>query len=177
MRNDGATLEHRMALLRSWHGYVLAKKGLDTDDALHQARRVDATNSLVAARTLFSSSTNDLIGRLFSDEPAMRALFSNVTDEVRASHLGFRIYEPLDIYVEMLEPWAGTYGLEIVGIKRFTPSLQFRDRVGGHVEMAQVWIEREGEQVEIELFDIHKPMCTPQELFDRDTVAEELLMG
>ena len=57
-----------------------------------------------------------------------------------ADHLGFRIYVPMDVYMEVLPLWTAGLGWELMGTKRFAPSARFQDRVGGGAEMAQVWI-------------------------------------
>ena len=55
----------------------------------------------------------------------------------------------------------------VVGVKRFTSSANFQDRVGAFAEMAQVWIDSGAQIVELELFDIHRAVSAEPERFDR----------
>ena len=88
-------------------------------------------------------------------------------------HLGFRIFVPMDVYMEVLPVWIAALRWELMGTKRFAPSARFQDRVGGGAEMAQVWIRAPAGPFQIELFDIHTPL--EGDSAHLATVAAELL--
>ena len=79
----------------------------------------------------------------------------DTADGIDVAHIGFRIAEPLDIYLEGVPIWADRLGADVVGTKRIPASEHFQDRVGAFVEMAQVWLGYRGREIELEVFDIH----------------------
>jgi hypothetical protein len=113
--------------------------------------------SVMAASELTSVGQRALMDEFFAGEPQMAEAVLDAADGVDVAHLGFRIAEPLDIYLEGVPIWAGRLGADFVGTKRILASEHFQDRVGAFVEMAQVWLGYRGREIELEVFDIHSP--------------------
>jgi hypothetical protein len=147
----------QVAFWQRWHSYVLGCKGIDSEEELRAAIDHDLVVAASAAGTLLSGLTSrSSVNELFADQYTIRDEVLAVTDEAKVNHLGFLIHEPLDIWLEGLSLWAPRSECEVVGVKRFTASDGFRERVGSFVEMAQVWLRRDGAVIELELFDIHR---------------------
>jgi hypothetical protein len=147
------------ARIRRWRRRleeVLAHKGLDSALALTRAIRSDLTTSIMAARELTSVGQRALMEEFFAGEPQMAEAVLDAADAVDVAHIGFRIAEPLDIYLEGVPIWADRLGADVVGTKRIPASEHFQDRVGAFVEMAQVWFGYRDREIELEVFDIHR---------------------
>ena len=97
-----------------------------------------------------------MLDRFFDGHTALRAEVGAAADEEVVNHLGFQIREPLDVWMEGLARWTPRLEVVVVGTKRFTSSATFQAHVGAFAEMAQIWLEFDGQVVELELFDIHR---------------------
>ena len=117
----------------------------------------DLITSIMAARELTTIGQRALMEEFFAGEPIVVEAVLDATDGVDVAHIGFRIAEPLDIYLEGVPIWADRLGADVVGIKRIPASDHFQGRVGAFVEMAQVWLAYRGREIELEVFDIHRP--------------------
>jgi len=113
--------------------------------------------SIMAARELTSVGQRALMEEFFAGEPKVVEAVLDAADGVDVAHIGFRIAEPLDIYLEGVPIWADRLGADVVRTKRIPASEHFQDRVGAFVEMAQVWLGYRGREIELEVFDIHSP--------------------
>ena len=157
----------RLAHWRRWHSYVLDRKGVDTQAAVLDAIAFDRAVAVAAARHLCEQRPDELLDGFFEGHATLRAEVGAVADEVIVNHLGFQIREPLDVWLEGLARWAARFDVVVVGVKRFAASANFQEHVGAFAEMAQVWIGSGGQIVELELFDIHRPVTADPERFDR----------
>ena len=148
----------RLAHWRRWEAYVLDTKGV-TD--LERAITDEATVARVATDAARGSSTAELLDRFFASHPDLLAMVVAVADEEPINHVGFQTEVPMDVWVDLAYRGAADsmpgFELDLVGVKRFTASAAFQQRVGAFVEMAQVWHRVDGDVVELELFDIHRP--------------------
>jgi len=113
--------------------------------------------SIMAARELTTVGQRALLEEFFAGEPQVAEAVLDAADQADVAHIGFRIGEPLDIYLEGVPIWADRLGADVVGTKRISASETFQDRVGAFVEMAQVWLGYRGREIELEVFDIHSP--------------------
>jgi hypothetical protein len=161
------TAAERLAFWRRWHAYVLDRKGCRTDDDLLDCIAFDRVVAIAAARDLSVRRPDELLEHFFDGHAALRADVSAKVDEDIVNHLGFRIREPLDMWLEGLPRWAPRLDVGVVGTKRFTSSAAFQARVGAFAEMAQIWLDVGGQVVELELFDIHHAVHTDPAHFDR----------
>jgi len=116
----------------------------------------DLLTSIMAARELTSIRQRALMEEFFAGEPNVVEAVLDAADTVDVAHIGFRIAEPLDIYLEGVPIWADRLGADVVGTKRIPASEHFQGRVGAFVEMAQVWLGYRGREIELEIFDIHR---------------------
>jgi len=148
------TRRNRFDFWRRWHPYVLHSKGMTSSESLWNGLLIDVASSLVAVDELSSALVVELIEDLGLPPGVSHDILSRVAER-RADHLGFRIYVPMDVYMEVLPLWTAELGWELVGTKRFAPSARFQERVGGSAEMAQVWVRTTEAVIQIELFDIH----------------------
>ena len=142
----------RFPFWRTWHPYVLARKGLATDAELSRAIEIDIASSLVSVNELRTAGVSDVVTRLSLPSGFLLYRAGDALD-----HLGFRIHTPMDVYLEVLPLLVEEQGWALGGTKRFAPSRRFQERVGATAEMAQAWVEADGVVVELELFDIHAP--------------------
>ena len=117
----------------------------------------DLITSIMAARELTTIGQPALMEEFFAGEPIVVEAVLDAADGVDVAHIGFRIAEPLDIYLEGLPIWADRLGADVVATKRIPASEHFQGRVGAFVEMAQVWLAYRGREIELEVFDIHSP--------------------
>ena len=166
------TRRRRFDFWQRWHPHVLHSKGMSTSETLWNGLLIDVASSLVAVAELSSTLVVDLIEDLGLPPLVSDDILSRSTER-RADHLGFRIYVPMDVYMEVLPLWTVGLGWELLGTKRFAPSARFQERVGGGAEMAQVWIETPEGLFQIELFDIHTRLEGDTALLA--TIAAELL--
>ena len=157
----------RLAHWRRWHAYVLDCKGGRTDIDVLDAVAFDRVVAIAGARHLRSLRPDELLDRFFDGHASLRSEVDAVVDEDRVNHLGFQIREPLDMWLEGLTHWAPRLDVTVVGTKRFTASATFQARVGAFTEMAQVWLDMDGQAVELELFDIHQPVRGDPAVVDR----------
>ena len=153
---DGA-LRQRFDYWRRWHAHVLNSKGMATSETLWNGLLIDVASSLVAVDELSSTTAVDLIQDLALPPPVSQNILGRVAG-FNPDHLGFRIFVPMDVYMEVLPLWVDALRWELIGTKRFAPSARFQDRVGGGAEMAQVWVQTPDGPFQIELFDIHTPL-------------------
>ena len=154
-----STWAERLECWRRWHSYVLDCKGVADDAALRAAISHDRVIALAATRTLLTGlTTRTLLREFFADRADVHDDVAAVVDEELVNHIGFQVREPLDVFLEGLAHWAPRLGLDVVGAKRFTASEAFRQRVGAFAEMAQIWLHVDDMTVELELFDIHRPI-------------------
>ena len=157
----------RLAQWRRWHTYVLDRKGCRTDDDVRAAIAFDRAVAIAAARDLCVRRPDEMLDHFFDGHTGLRADVDAVADEEIVNHLGFQIREPMDVWLEGLCRWAPRLDIAVVGTKRFTSSAAFQARVGAFAEMAQIWLDMNGQVVELELFDIHHAIRVDPALFER----------
>lgn len=174
MSNPRHSFSERYEMWDSWHTYVLHAKCVHGEEMLRSAVLVDHASSEVAVRASLSEGVVDVLERTRLPADVIDTITSSVPGD-RIDHIGFRIHAPMDVYMELLSVWADMKGRTLVGTKRFAPSATLQDRVGTSAEMAQVWLESPDGLVEIELFDIHRPVDTTLAPFGAE--AQRILDG
>lgn len=155
MIDIASVVGERYPFWRQWHPFVLKSKGVDGELALLDAISVDIASSLIAVDALRTGRAPDIVSQLGLSHGTESTIAACLAGQ-GLDHLGFRIHGPMDVYLEGLPAWVAEKGWTITGLKRFAPSARFQQRVGSTAEMAQVWLEIDGDRtVELELFDIH----------------------
>jgi len=153
----------RLAQLLKRHHYSLEKKGLDSIPSLLPAVRLDLIKATVVLAELHNRTAIDVIREFFAGHPDLIAAILPQLDQPRLHHLGFEVHEPHDLVLPGFYRWLPRFGhwlgrpLRVSGTLRFPSSAAFQERVGAYTEMMQIWVELDGRELLIEMFDIYRP--------------------
>lgn len=116
---------------------------------------------------IHNRTTAVVIHEFFADYSDIASEILQRVDSTQLHHLGFEVHEPHDIVLPGFYIWTKRFGLQldipirINGTLRFPASRNFQDRVGAYTEMMQIWVEVNGRELLIEMFDIYRPREIP----------------
>jgi hypothetical protein len=156
----------RLAQLLKRHHYSLEKKGLDSSSSLLGAVRLDLVKAYFVLAEIHNRTAADVIREFFAGHHDLIPEILPKLDQPRLHHLGFEVHEPHDLILPGFYRWLPRFGhwlgrpLRVSGILRFPSSAAFQERVGAYTEMMQIWVELEGRELLIEMFDIYRPQPT-----------------
>jgi len=159
-------LKTRLKKLLKRHRYALDKKGIDSASSLLQAVRLDLVKAYFVLAEIHNRTAADVVREFFADQPGIVPEILPKLDQPRLHHLGFEVHEPHDLVLPGFYHWTKQFGrwlgipIRINGTLRFPSSTNFQERVGAYTEMMQIWVEVDGRELLIEMFDIYRPRPT-----------------
>ena len=148
------------------HRYALEKKGIASTSSLLQAVRLDLVKAYFVLAEIHNRTAAEVVRGFFADHPGIVPEILPKLDQPRLHHLGFEVHEPHDIVLPGFYHWARQLGrrleipVRVNGTLRFPSSANFQGRVGAYTEMMQIWVEVNGRELLIEMFDIYRPRET-----------------
>ena len=125
---------------------------LDLDKLTHALYEVRENSAASVLQTFFSGAlvdTESVVGKL--------------TDG-NIYHVGYEVHEPLDLVLYGIDHWIENsrrnLGAEmrVSNYLRFPASEAFQRRVGACTEIMRIWLEVNGRELMLELFDIERPV-------------------
>lgn len=128
-----------------------------------QAARLDLVKAYFVLAEIHNRTAVDVIREFFADHPGIVPEILPKLDQPRLHHLGFEVHEPHDLILPGFYLWTKQFShwldrpMRINGTLRFPSSANFQERVGAYTEMMQIWVELEGRELLIEMFDIYRP--------------------
>ncbi len=150
------------SLLKS-HREVLQQKNSYDPTSLLELIKIDTEKVLLALTEVKGRRVAALLQTFFAGHDEVLALLYSVVNLERLFHVGFEIYEPMDLVVAGFEHWSRRFGrlldseIEIVRSLRFPASTAFQKRVQASAEIMRIWLWVGGQEWMLELFDIHRP--------------------
>jgi len=159
-------LKSRLKKLLERHRYALEKKAIDSTSSLLQAARLDLVKAYFVLAEIHNRTAADVVREFFADQPGIVPEILPKLDQPHLHHLGFEVHEPHDLVLPGFYHWTKQFGrwlgipIRINGTLRFPSSTNFQERVGAYTEMMQLWIEVDGRELLIEMFDIYRPRPT-----------------
>ncbi len=156
-------MKSRLNHLLRRHRYALSQKGLDSTGALLPAIRLDLLKAWAVLAEIHARTAAGVVHQFFAGQPDIVPHILPRLDQPHLHHLGFEVHEPHDLILPGFYRWMPHFGrwlaapLRINGTLRFPSSLNFQERVGAYTEMMQIWVEVEGRELLIEMFDIYRP--------------------
>jgi len=159
-------MKTRLDKLVKRHRYALEKKGVDSTSSLLQAVRLDLVKACFVLAEIHNRTAADVVREFFADHPGIVPEILPKLDQPRLHHLGFEVHEPHDIVLPGFYYWTKQFSrrldlpIRINGTLRFPSSTNFQKRVGAYTEMMQIWVEVNGRELLIEMFDIYRPRPT-----------------
>lgn len=139
------------------------RKTVHSKTTLLQLVKWDLTRIIYALLDMKTNQASLVLKDFFDDMPFVAAEVAATLNDDSIYHLGFRIYEPLDLVLYGFEHWT-TKASQELGIKiqvsrhlRFPASQAFQLRVEGYTEILRIWVRIEEREFMLELFDIHSP--------------------
>ena len=175
-----------LAKLHKKYQLILEKKRIHTTHGFDLIIRQDLKKIVHSLYELKNISTMDLITRFFSariHRQVSRIICGNARS--RLHHIGFEIYEPMDLVVNVFKQQMKKYNnennsiIKVLKIQRFPASQAFQARVNAYSEIMRLWIKLYQSTYMLELFDIHHPVHvqenTAQEQIIEKPMIEHLL--
>lgn len=155
---------------------LLKAKNIESERGLADVLYFDFQKVLHALIDVQSVNTEKILSDFFLDSAyAIPPILADISDH-KLSHVGFEIYEPLDLVMENLPNWLAELSLilkKTVTLKRklrFSASAAFQQRVNAKVEILCLWLQVDERLLMLELFDIARsilnvlpPSCEDQE--------------
>ena len=148
------------------HRYALEKKGIASPSSLLYAIRFDVVKACFVLGEIYSRQPDEVVREFFTDQPGIVPEILPKLDHPHLHHLGFEVHEPHDIVLPGFYHWTQQFShwfdipIRINGTLRFPASTNFQERVGAYTEMMQIWVEVNGRELLIEMFDIYRPRET-----------------
>lgn len=146
------------------HVRVLESKGIVGKQLLLRGVRKDFTRIRHALLEVSSRSPESLLRSFFADEPGIRRLVGDAVQDKHINHLGFEVHEPLDLIIYGFQHWIERgrelegMDVQLISSHRFTASRELQQRVNAYSEILRLSLSVEGQELMLELFDIHRPM-------------------
>jgi len=150
------------SLLKS-HQELLQKKNSYDPTSLLELIKIDTEKVLLALAEVKGRQVPGLLQTFFAGHDELLALLYSVVDVEKLFHVGFEIYEPMDLVVAGFEHWSRRFErlleteIQVVRSLRFPASAAFQKRVKASAEIMRIWMRVGGEELMLELFDIHRP--------------------
>jgi hypothetical protein len=142
----------------------LAEKQIWGKGDLIQIIKIDLEKIAQALFEVKNRNVHRVLSDFFDED---EAIVPKILPKLKGQHLyhvGFEIYEPLDLILFGLQHWfektKQTFGadIKVSHFLRFPASEAFQNRVKAYVEIMRIWIEVDGRELMLELFDIHRPV-------------------
>ena len=149
-------------MLRS-HGDLLGTKSIASKRQLIQAIKLDLDKLTHALVEVKMNRGPAVLAAFFGEsdfDPA--AIAARLADET-IYHVGFEIHEPISLVLHGIHHWiehsrqALGAEMEVREFLRFPASPAFQKRVGAYAEIMRIWLQVNGRDLMLELFDIHRP--------------------
>ena len=146
------------------YGNRLGDKNVLTKQDLAAIIKIDNEKICFALIELMTRNVADILQEFFGEDSEVVPLISASSKDAELCHVGFEIYEPLDL---VLQGFSQTFDklnrnsgsrFAVRKILRFPASQAFQNRVNAFTEILRIWVEMDGRQFMLELFDIHRPV-------------------
>lgn len=150
-------------LLRA-HGEPLQRKNVHSKHDLIQVIKLDLDKLTHGLVELQDTAAADVLQDFFSDSAMDVADVDRRLQQPYINHVGFEIYEPLDLTVFGIQRWIelsrATLGanIKIQTSLRFPASAAFQQRVGAYTEILRIGLRVNDRMLMLELFDISRPL-------------------
>lgn len=150
-------------LLRSYQK-PLGDKDVLSEQDLVKIIKIDCEKIYSALTELSKKNVAQILQEFFGEESELVPDILAYSKREELCHIGFEIYEPLDMALEgfrhtfdRLNASVGTR-FAISKLLRFPASAFFQSRVNAYTEIMRIWVELNGREFMLELFDIHRPV-------------------
>ena len=153
------------ALLKS-NRELLQQKNSYSPATLLDLIKFDYEKVLLALAEVKSRRVADVLQSFFAGHDDLLAQVYPRVNLRQLFHVGFEIYEPMDLVVEGFNHWCRRFGrlletdIQVVRFQRFPASAAFQKRVGATTEIMRIWLQVGDQELMLELFDIHRPTPT-----------------
>lgn len=153
--------------LSTTYAEALGAKHIFTQSALLKLMKIDFDKTIHALIEVRHHSVSKMLHEFFGDQPTVIASLMPWCSSDRLAHIGFEVYEPLDIVLYGFEHWIEKSAhlldldIRIEHYLRFPASQQFQQRVGATTEIMRLVLRVEQHDLMLELFDIHRPPQAP----------------
>ena len=150
------------ALLRSNQELLQQKNSYDPVSLL-ELIKADHRKVLLALTEVKSRRVRALLQTFFAGHDTLLDMIYSVVELERLFHVGFEIYEPMDLVVAGFDHWSLRFErllntqIRVVRSLRFPASAAFQNRVKASAEVMRIWMWVNGHELMLELFDIHRP--------------------
>lgn len=154
----------RFTQLLSAHDGALRVKEITDSQALRAIICIDFERILHALVEVKEYTAQEVLTDFFAEQTAMLPTAKENVAVPELYHVGFEIYEPMDMVLQGFHYWIGRLN-QLLGMRvkvkdflRFPASQAFQDRVNAYVEIMRIWVQVDGQELMLELFDIHHPL-------------------
>ncbi len=143
---------------------LLQQKNSANPASLLELIKSDYEKVLLALTEVKGRSVPALLQRFFEGHDGLLQLLLPTVNLQKLFHVGLEIYEPMDLVVEGFEHWSRRFeqllgvDIQVVRLLRFPASAAFQKRVKASAEIMRIWMGVEGQELMLELFDIHRPV-------------------
>lgn len=150
-------------LLRSYQK-PLGDKDVLSEQDLVKIIKIDCEKIYFALTELSKKNIAQILQEFFGKESEHIPDILAYSKKKELCHIGFEIYEPLDMVLEgfrhAFDRLNGSVGIQfaIRKVLRFPASESFQNRVNAYTEIMRIWVELNGREFMLELFDIHRPV-------------------
>lgn len=150
-------------LLRA-HRELLGRKNIWVKQDLIQAIMLDLDKLTHALMELQDSRASDILQQFFAASSMNLEGIDDRLHEPYVNHVGFEIYEPLDLVLYGIQHWIDQSrkkigaSIEIQHSLRFRASIAFQQRVGAFTEIMRIRLLVNDRVLMLELFDIYRPL-------------------
>ena len=145
------------------HRELLQYKSIGSKRDLIQAIKLDLDKLTHALLEVRETSAISVLTQFFDGTELGAEKIAERLAADRIYHVGFEIHEPLDLILYGINHWIEnsrqTLGVEmrIRDYLRFPASAAFQCRVGAYTEIMRIWLDVDGRELMLELFDIQRP--------------------
>jgi len=142
---------------------LLQQKNSANPASLLELIKSDYEKVLLALTEVKGRNVPALLQSFFEGHDGLLQLLLPAVNLQKLFHVGLEIYEPMDLVVDGFEHWSCRFeqllGVDIQVLRslRFPASAAFQKRVRASAEIMRIWMGVEGQELMLELFDIHRP--------------------
>lgn len=160
--NYGKAFQFR-SLLKSNRELLQQKNSYSPGSLLELIKR-DYEKVLLGLAEVKSRRVAAILQHFFDGHEHLLRLLYPVVEMEQLFHVGFEVYEPMDLVVEGFEYWSRKFErmlateIQVTRYLRFPASAAFQKRVSSPAEIMRIWMWVGGQELMLELFDIHRPV-------------------
>lgn len=146
------------------HSEPLQRKNICSKQDLIQVIKLDLDKLTHGLVELHDTAASDILQDFFADSAMDVADVDRRLQQPYINHVGFEIFEPLDLTVFGIRHWIelskATLGanIKIQTSLRFPASAAFQQRVGAYTEILRIGLRVNERMLMLELFDISRPL-------------------